>query len=512
MEFERTKNAKRNLRWSWINKILTLLVPFAMRTIILYTLGNLYLGLGSLFSSILQVLNLAELGVGAALAFAMYKPAAEDNVEELKVLLNLYKKTYLVIGLVVAVAGLILMPFLQYFINGDVPEGVNLYVLYAIYLATTVSSYLFFAYKGSILTVYQRADISEKIHIVINLCKYGIQIAVLFAFKSYYAYVITNLVTTIASNCLVAIAVSKLYPGLKPEGKASKELTRYIFKKTGAVMGHKVAGTVINSIDNILVSAILGLTVVAQYNNYYYILSAISGFLGIISSSLTPIVGNYLIKESKEQNYKLFEVLHYSMTLLICICCCCFISMYQPFITLWVGEENKMPYLIVVLLVMLFFSQKYRSIILLFKDAAGLWEKDLPKPWIQVVVDLIIDICLLNTIGIYGAIISSIVAEFFVAFFYESFVVHKYCFETSQRKFLLATAFYMAIITGSCFVTYYATSVVNFVSPILSLFIYLLISVAIGAIAFLFATCWTNEFKISLSFIKGKLPHKSRGG
>ena len=508
MKFERTKNAKRNVIWSWLNRILTLLIPFAMRTIILYTLGNLYLGLGSLFSSILQVLNLAELGVGSALAFAMYKPAAEDNTAELKVLLNLYKKTYTIIGIIIAVVGIALMPFLTYFISGEIPSDINLYVLYAIYLATTVSSYWFFAYKGSILTVYQRNDISEKINIITNIVMYGIQIAGLYIYKSYYAYVIANLITTIVKNFIISIVVSKLYPELKPNGKPSKELTKFVFKKTGAVMGHKVGGVVMNSVDNILISAILGLTIVAQYNNYYYVLTAVMGFISTIFTSLTPIIGNYLIRENKEKSYNLFKILLYANSFILSICSCCFISMYQPFIELWVKKENIMPFLIVILLTVDFVTKTFRMPMLAFKDGAGLWEKDLPKPWLQVIVDLIIDIWLLNTIGIYGAIISTIVATFGVAYFYESYAVHKFCFEKKQKDYFLLTILYCLAMAVACLITYYVCNLIKFDNLILNLVVYFFASIFIGSVTFIILTLWTKSFKISFDFAKNKLSRK----
>ncbi len=504
MNFERTKNAKRNIVWSSIGKVLTLLVPFAMRSIVLYLLGDLYLGLSSLFTSVLQVLNLAELGVGSSLAFAMYKPAAEDDTEKLRVLLSLYKWTYLIIGAIVAVIGLALMPFLRNLISGETPEDINIYVLYAIYLSSTVASYWFFAYKGSILTVYQRGDISEKIGIVVNLITYGAQIATLYIFKNYYVYITIHLLSVIIKNGVVAIFVRRLYPSIYPEGKPSKELTKMVFKKAAAAMGHKVGGVVLNSIDNILISAFLGLTLVAQYNNYYYIFTSVCGVISILTTSLVPIVGNYLIKETKEKSYKLFNAMQYGLTFVISVCCCCFIALYQPFIAFWVGEENVLPVLLPFLLVLLFFVQEYRAILLLFKNAAGIWEQDLWKPWAQAIVNLLIDIWLLQTIGVYGAPISSIVATFFIAFFAESFVTHKCCFERSQHNFLLQTLLYMTVVAASCACVYFVCGLFSFDSAILNIFLYLVIAVCVGSFLFLSTTFWTSGFKSILIFIKSR--------
>lgn len=204
MEMNRSRNATRNIIFGVILKIYQLVLPFAMRTIIMYELGVKYLGLNSLFTSILQVLNLAELGVGSAMVFSMYKPIAQEDSKTICALMRLYKVYYRAIGLVVFAAGMVLLPFIPKLIAGDVPDGINIYVLYLLNLMATVFTYWLFAYKNSILQAHQRQDVVSKVTIVTDTCKYILQIGTLFAFHNYYYYVCVLLLSQIFNNILTA--------------------------------------------------------------------------------------------------------------------------------------------------------------------------------------------------------------------------------------------------------------------------------------------------------------------
>ena len=192
-KIERTKNATRNIIFGIILKVYQILVPFLMRTAMIYLMGVQYLGLNSLFTSVLQVLNLAELGVGSAMIYSMYKPIAEDNNTVICALMNLYRTYYRIIGAIIAAVGLLLTPFIPKLISGDVPQGINIYVLYLLNLGATVLSYWLFAYKNSILQAHQRVDVVSKVTLVTSTVQYALQLLVLWVFKNYYLYVVVLL-------------------------------------------------------------------------------------------------------------------------------------------------------------------------------------------------------------------------------------------------------------------------------------------------------------------------------
>ena len=308
MEMNRSRNATRNIIFGVILKIYQLVLPFAMRTIIMYELGVKYLGLNSLFTSILQVLNLAELGVGSAMVFSMYKPIAQEDSKTICALMKLYKIYYRVIGLVVLAAGLVLLPFIPKLIAGDVPDGINIYVLYLLNLLATVFTYWLFAYKNSILQAHQRQDVVSKVTIVTDTCKYILQIGMLFAFHNYYYYVCVLLLSQIFNNILTAIVSNKLYPQFQAEGKLPKETVKEINQKIKDLFTSKLGFTIVSSADTVVISAFLGLEALAIYQNYYYIINAVMGFVAIIYSSITAGVGNSMIVHDTEKNYRDYRI------------------------------------------------------------------------------------------------------------------------------------------------------------------------------------------------------------
>ncbi len=205
MKIERTKNAARNIVFGTALKIYQTLLPFCMRTVLVYTLGVQYLGLNSLFTSVLQVLNLAELGVGSAMVFSMYKPIADDDSVTICALMNLYKWYYRIIGSIVFLAGIVITPFIPKLISGDVPENINIYILYLLNLAATVLTYWLFAYKNSILFAHQRVDVANKVSIFTDTVKYVLQIIALVVLSNYYYYILIILMTQVLANLITVV-------------------------------------------------------------------------------------------------------------------------------------------------------------------------------------------------------------------------------------------------------------------------------------------------------------------
>ena len=212
MKINRTENAVRNILFGGILRVYQIVIPFVMRTVMIYCMGVQYLGLNSLFTSILQVLNLAELGVGSAMVYSMYKPIAEDDTDTICALMGLYRTYYQCIGLIIAVIGVGLTPFIPKLIKSDLPVGINIYALYLLNLSATVLSYWLFAYKNSLLQAHQRIDVTSKVTLITNTFQYVVQIFVLAVLKNYYIFVVVMLLTQAMTNIITSIVVTKMYP------------------------------------------------------------------------------------------------------------------------------------------------------------------------------------------------------------------------------------------------------------------------------------------------------------
>ena len=432
MRFSRTKNTLRNIAFGSLNRVINIVLPFITRTVILYIMGTQYLGLSSLFSSILSFLSLTELGIGAAMVHSMYKPIAENDDETIKALLNLYKRLYRIIGTIILVLGLSLLPFLKILVPETLPPEINLYLLYGIYLFNSVLSYWLFAYKNALLQAYQRDDINSKIASVITPVSYAVMLGCLFLTRNYYAYVIWLPVFTVITNILRLILVNRNFPGLEPKGEVSAELKKSIFKKTTALIGTKLNTVVINAADNLVMSAYLGLTAIAMYGNYHYIMMSVIGFLGIAYSSMTAGLGNSLQTDSLDTNYRNFEKFSFINSWLVGWCAVCLVCLYQPFMRIWVGEELMFPFYVVLELGLYFYIYQIRKIPVVYKDAAGIWWEDRFRPYVCMIVNVVLNISLVQVIGISGIILST-VFSLCVSIPWENYTIFKYVFHRSSK-------------------------------------------------------------------------------
>lgn len=415
MKIERTKNASRNIVFGILLKIYQIAVPFLMRTAMIYFMGVQYLGLNSLFTSILQVLNLTELGVGSAMVFSMYKPIAEDDVATICALMRLYRLYYRTIGLLIAIIGGALTPFIPYLIKGELPAGLNIYFLYILNLTGTVLSYWLFAYKNALFQAHQRVDVTSIISLFTSTIQYAIQLVVLIFIKDYYLYVLAALFTQVLTNIVTAISSNIMFPNYHPEGLLPKEEVRKINQRIKDLFTAKLGGTITNSADTIVISAFLGLTQLAIYQNYYFIMNSVCGFISIVFSSITAGIGNSLVTESKEKNYQDFKVLSFIICFILCICCGCFIALYQPFVTIWVGSKFLLSFNFVILFCILFYCLELAMLWATIKDAAGIWHQDRYRPFIGALVNLGLNLFFVRFIGLYGIVLSTLFSYIFIS-------------------------------------------------------------------------------------------------
>lgn len=434
----RLANAKRNTFWGMIRKVVEIFMPFVIRTIILYGLGAEYLGLSGLFNSILKVLNLAELGFSSAIIYNMYKPIAEENEVEICALLNLYKKIYRVMGTIVLIGGLIVLPFLDYLIKDSYPDNINIYFLYLIYLGNTVLTYFLFAYKSSLLSAYQRYDVISIISLLCNMGLYTAELIMILVTKNYYMYAVCAPVFTIINNLFVNYNAKRLFPNICCKGTVNNEIKDGIRTRVTALIGHKIGTAVITSADNIVISSFLGLVAVTMYNNYYYVISALIGVIDVCTAGIVAGIGNSLVKESRESNYKLFKKINLIMGWFISWCTICYVCLIQHFVLLWAGK--KLMYtsgITIILLGIYFYSWKVRAIGLRFKEAAGMWNEDFFKPYVSAIVNLIINIVLVNVIGIDGVLISTIITMVLINLPWETKVLFDKLFLISSKEYYL---------------------------------------------------------------------------
>lgn len=508
MKFNRTQNATRNIFFGIVLKIYQIIVPFVMRTIMIYYMGMEYLGLNSLFTSVLSVLNLAELGVGSAMVFSMYHPIIVDDRETIKSLMRLYRTYYRIIGLLIAVAGVILTPFIPHLIHGSVPAGMNVYILYLLNLAATVFSYWLFAYKNSVLDAYQRTDMVSKVTLVTNTIMYLLQAWSLIALHNYYVYVMMALFGQCLTNILTALVADKMYPDLKPGKSLDKLSVKKINQRIKDLFTSKLGGMIVNSSDTLVISAFLGLTILAEYQNYFYILTAIMSMIDVVFNSVTAGIGNSLIVESEEKNVGDLTKFTFVISWIASFASACFLNLYQPFMALWVGKKYILDYGIVVCLVIYFYVSEINRVLNNYKDAGGIWHKDKYRTLVVSFVNLGLSLLTVKFLGLYGVVLSTVLAWVLVGMpwiFYNLFTTmfSMKHFKSYFSKVLL----YLITTIGGCILTTFICSFVH-LKLISTIFVRALICIVIPNFINLFVFRKQRELYETLELINNMTNHK----
>lgn len=505
MKIERTKNAARNILFGGLLKLYQIVIPFLMRTAIIYFIGIEFLGINSLFSSILQVLNLAELGIGAAMVYSMYKPIAEEDSFTICALMKLYQKYYYLIGLLIAIAGICLLPVIPNLIKIDtIPDGVNIYYLYLLNLCGTVLSYWLFSYKNSLLIAHQRIDVNSKIVIYTNSLQYVIQLFVLVRFYNYYYYVIVMVMTQVFTNIIVAIIVNRMYPQYRAKGTLNKDKISEINRHVRDLFTAKLGSVVVGASDTVVISAFLGLTVLAVYQNYYYIMNAVCGIISVVFAAVIAGIGNSLVTESIDKNYSDFKQFTFIICWILCVSCCCLIGLYQPFMELWVGKDYLLSFDLVILFCVFFYIHELSMIWATVKDAAGLWHSDRFRPLIGASVNLILNLLMIHYIGLYGILLSTIISYLFVSMPWLIHNLFRFLYRRSMTEYIIFLIKHIGTTIAACLVSYI---ILNKVSGhgIKELFIKGIICFTISNTMLFFMFYQTREFKQTKKLIRNIL-------
>ena len=433
----RIENSTRNLVFGTVKYIVMILFPFIIRTVLIYKLGTEYAGISSLFSSILQVLSLSELGFSTAVVYSLYEPVAEKNTVRICALLSFFRKVYRICGLFILFAGICVTPFVEQLISGSYPSDVNIHLLFVLFLLNTTISYLFCGYKSVVFSANQRDDILSKCTIAANTLVFIFQIISLFLFSSYYMYIISMIIGTLFNNYFIHRYTKKMYNDISCKGMLAVEEQKRLVKSVGSLFGHQLDMVIINSADNIVISVFLGLNILTIYNNYFYILNALLSILVMISNSFAGSIGNSIAIETKEKNYKNFIDFTYLIGMISSIAVILLFCLYQDFIKLWMGSDMLLDVDIVLLISISLYIRQFRRSLITYKIAAGIWAKDALKPYVACLANLIMNILMVKHIGLKGVVLSTILSFALIEIPWETIVFFKGYFNNGIRKYLV---------------------------------------------------------------------------
>lgn len=497
----RTTNVIRNAIGGVGGQLFTSIFMFVCRTYFIKLLGATYLGINGLFSNILSMLSLAELGIGPAIVFSMYKPIAENDEIHIAKLMNFYKSAYRIVAFVVAAIGLGIMPFLEFLIK-DVPDVDNLKLIFVLILSNTVISY-FYAYKGSMLNADQKAYVTVIFRNIFAVVQNVLQIIVLIVTGNFIIYLVTQIITTFLGNFLQAIYVDKKYPFLvkyKTE-RIDKSERSDIMRRVRGMMMHKIGGFVLNSTDNLVISKFVGVVAVGIYSNYLMIINLIKTFVHQFSGSISASVGNLIASESKEKSYSVFNSIFLVHFWLYSFCTICFWVMFQPFIEWWIGNEYLLGSATLFLVLINFYCAGIQECVNTFTNATGLFWETRHKPVLECIINLGVSIVLAYKMGIEGVFIGTLVS-YLCTFWINPVLIFKKQFQKTAAAYFIRFIMYL-IITVT--VALSLGNICNYIfddASLFSIFMRALICIIVPNLLYIVLFYNTKEFKYCYNLVK----------
>ena len=445
----RSNNVVRNIAYGFINRFFSLSMPFIVRTIVIYRFGAAYLGMNSFFASIFQVLNLAELGFSTAVVYSLYRPIARGDTDTVCAYLGSYRKIYRIIGCVILLAGLSLIPTLPHLLkNSVIPNTMNLYVWYLLFLADAVTSYLLFGYKTAIPSALQRNDLISRIDTIIIISKATTQIFFLLTTDNFYLFLLTSLFFTVLRNLFLSRLVEKYYPHYVCRGHITKPQFTDLKQLVYGLMLSKIRVTSRHGIDNICITAFIGLTMTAIYDNYFTIFSAVISIFAIFINAMTASVGNSIATESTAKTYQDMRRFNFMYMLLAGWATISLLCLFQPFVMLWVGPNLMLNYPEVIALCLYFYIGLMGDIRWVYFQGAGLWWKERYFAIAELLCNIILNILLGKYWGIMGIILATLITLFFIHFISGTWILFNNYFQNNRLHEFFADHFLYFCITA----------------------------------------------------------------
>ena len=444
---------------------------------------------------------LAELGVGTAIAYRLYKTLYDNDAEKTGALIKFYRKIYYIIALVVLVIGLSILPFLKYFIGdySSLPADINVYLLYLIFLVQSVASYLF-SYKTVLFTSDQKNYVISFTTVINTVVVYSLQLAVLYLTENYLYTLITSVVVNVVSNIVVSIYAQHKYKEVfASKMRLDKLEKKEIYKETGALLCHRIGGTVVTSTDNILISSFIGVAILGAYSNYALIITALVALLSQFISAIGASVGNLHVADRGREE-EIYLNLQFFNLFVVGICAVCFFVLVEPFITVAFGESLTLGVSVALVASANFYLSNGRLINNLFISNCGLFMKDKFRPLIEALVNLVASIVLVQFLGIVGILAGTIIGVLSTVWWREPYLLYKYEFKKSQKEYwkMQALFFIVSILTGVA--SFFVCSLLPNVWW--GVVLKFAICISLSFVLFFVATCWTKQSRYFVGIIK----------
>lgn len=506
----RTKNSIRNSSTSIITQVLTVIMDFAVKTIFIYTLGSEYLGINGLFANIITLLSLADLGIGIAIPYSLYKPLADNDQHQIQILMKFYRKIYTYIGIIVLVVGISLTPFLPFIIK-EMPNIEGIYFIYILFVTHSALSY-FFVYKRFLIESDQKGYIIYKISFICNVLLNITRVIILFVTKNYILFLFCSIIFVLIQNFWYSYKANQLYPFIKEKTNDTISKKDFLEIKTNvsALLIYKIGSVITNGTDNIIISKFIGLVTVGFYSNYILIINSLNNILLQIFNAMTASIGN-LVATNNERSKIIYEKLNFFNFWIYSLCSICLFILINPFINLWIGSSYNLGFFVALFISLNFYIAGMQSVTNSFRTAYGLFYKAKFRPITMVILNIIISVILVKPFGVVGVLMGTIISRILTTAWLDPYIIYKYGFKKNPKEYYITYFYYLMIFILSTAFIYYITKFIPISNFIIWVIVAIIIVLLYNIIIYLLFHK-TEEFSYFMDKIKGILKNfKKRG-
>lgn len=501
----RIKNSIKNIYISILTQVIITLLGFISRRVFLDSLGSEYLGVNGLLTNVLSMLTLVEGGIGGSIVYSLYKPLAEDDRPRVIALVQLYKRIYGILAILIFVLSMALYPLLDILV-GDTSGISNLEVVYFLFVFKNVISYLN-AHKWSLINADQKGYVLSRYNLLFNVITTISKILVLSTTKNYVLYLVIEVLIFLIQNIWNGKIVNERYSYIKVNEKyeVDKETKSTLSKNVKAMFLHNVGGYCVLGTDNILISALINLKTVGLYSNYTMVINQLKGLLTPLLDGIGASVGNLIATESKEKTYEIFNIVYFINFWIYGFCSIVLFNLLEPFIELWLGKGLLLDKFTFSVILLNFYITGLRSCVITFKTKGGIFDNDKYVPIIESIVNLVASIILAKLFGLVGIFLGTTISTMAIPFWLQPKLVYNNIFNKSFTEYLKKYFIYLTITLFTGIITRIICSLININNLFISLLIKGIVCVIIINFIFIIFLFTTNEFKYILKLVKNML-------
>lgn len=449
----RIKKAIKNIATSIISQIVIIILGFVSRKVFIDNLGTEYLGINGLLTNILSMMVLIEGGIGISIVYNLYKPLAENNKEQIIALVNLYKKSYRVLALIILIISIFLYPFLNKIMKTDI-SAISIILVYSIFVIKNIVSYLN-AYKWALINADQKGYILTINNLIFQIVTTISKIIILVLTKNYLLFLLIELIIFIIQNFVNTKTIRRIYPYLNDKVNVSldSKTKNNINKNIRAMFLHNIGGYLVFSTDNILISSFINVSTVGLYSNYTMIIGQLSGLLSPVISGIGAGVGNLIATENEEKIYEIFKTTFFISFWIYSFATIFLYNLLEPFINWWIGEGYLLNKFVFLVVLFNFYINGMRSVIGTYKSKAGLFVQDKYMPALEGVVNLVMSLILIKYLGLVGVFLGTTISTLIIPFWNQPRIVYKELLKKSVSKYFITYLVYLMIMLGVGWIT-----------------------------------------------------------